>query len=273
MQIVTYDTEENKVPVGGENEDQLGELVMRDNRRHGYTQVVNAILTHPTLSRRAKLVYTALLYHARQKDYCWPSQRVLASECSMSVDTVQRGLKDLRDFDFSEVCSACKPGERCLLHKDGLVAWKQRGLNQSNIYCLTPLYQSYEELSGKPQNTEIENRAVRQESKKHVEKEKKNEGVFSIPFSLTVSGKMITDYSLEMHDRMHLRENLCQTRNLLFFARENLRYTEDQFCELLAFCRTQAQKACIRDVNDDGWPARMKYFFACLRNALYQQRE
>lgn len=284
MSIVAQEKEKNKVFSQDiffkkEEDIDVGALAMRDNRKYGFTQIADAILTHPTLTRRAKLVYAALLHHARQKDHCWPSQKVLASECSMSVDTVQRALKDLRIFDFSEICSSCTEGHLCALHRDGLVVWKRRGLNKSNLYCLTPLYTSYDELSGKPQNTSSRIRKERQESNdREKEKKRKEEDSRTHPFMKknelpALAVRIISDYSLEMHDVMHLVANLSQAASLYVFARENLRYTEEQFIEVLLRAKELAMKACIRDKTQDGWPARMKYFFVCARNELYGRRE
>lgn len=149
--------------------DALGRAVVANNLRHGFIQFPDTVFSHPQLPRRAKLVYGALLKYARQKDYCWPTQAKLAADCSMSVDTVQRGLKDLRSVIFrvdpdthqvviETTCPAClerqqrEPDEKkrrrvhCDQHSYGLVEWKQRGLNKSNLYQIVPLFSSLEEL-------------------------------------------------------------------------------------------------------------------------------
>lgn len=300
--------------------EDVGILVMRDNRKYGFTAFSNAILTHPKLSRRAKLVYGILLFHARQQDHCWPSQETIAEEATMSVDTVQRGLKDLHDFDFSGMCAECSSEERCPLHKDGLICWKQRGLNLTNLYCITPLYSTYDELeqegnknvvvedqetkqapcvvaSGKPQNTEIKGRKkpdesnlilnlsplqkttedsnlyaesyYQEDSKKAWEAWKESKGKRDrLPDYATI---LITDLSNEWGDSAHLTSNLTQTANLFLYAKEQLRYNEDQFNAILYMMRQRASKGRVSLVR--GKSTRMKYFFACLRNKLYGLRE
>jgi ribosomal protein S27AE/DNA-binding transcriptional regulator YhcF (GntR family) len=152
--------------------DALGRAVILDNLQCGFIQYASAIFCHPDISRRAKLVDGALLHHSRQKDDCWPGQQLLARECSMSVDTVQRALKELRSYKVSvdaesnaikiELdCPECTARQRleinprkrelirCEQHQMGLVEWKQRGLNKTNFYRIVPLYSSLGALEEK----------------------------------------------------------------------------------------------------------------------------
>jgi len=150
--------------------DQLGQTVIGSNLQRGFTQVPNDILTCPDISPRAKLAYEALLYHARQKDTCFPGHKRLATLIGCSEDTIQRGLKDLRDYlvrvdaetgklvvDHS--CPACtqaqenepdprrKPFWRCEQHTC-LVVWVRRGLTRTNIYIIPPIYTTLKQLEG-----------------------------------------------------------------------------------------------------------------------------
>jgi DNA-binding transcriptional MocR family regulator len=73
----------------------------------------------------AKLVYLALSSRADRYGASWPSHRLLADECSVSIRTVQRALEELRAL--------------------GVVAWEARaraedGGRTSNRYRLvTPV--------------------------------------------------------------------------------------------------------------------------------------
>lgn len=204
--------------------DELGRAVMKSNLQHGFTQCPDVVLFNPDITRRAKLVFTGLLKYARQKDYCWPSQSTLAEDLSMSVDTVQRGLKDLRTCQFrvdpetdqlivESSCPDCaalqqaepNPKKRhrihCDQHQCGLVEWKQRGLNKTNLYRVVPLYASLEELeaqleqaaqeanvsqagegvSGKPQQADSTSRTMQDQQAancgtKHIESQKNIQG-------------------------------------------------------------------------------------------------
>ncbi len=147
--------------------DALGKAVIKSNLQHGFTQVPNNILTCPDISPRAKRAYEALLYHARQKDTCYPGHKRLATLMGCSEDTIQRGLKDLRDYlvrvdetgrlVVDHACPACslaqesepnpnrKPFCRCHVHTC-LVVWVRRGLTRTNIYVLPPMYTTLKAL-------------------------------------------------------------------------------------------------------------------------------
>lgn len=82
----------------------------------GYTQVPNAILTHPKLSPGAKITYAMLLRYAWQEDRSFPGQERLAKD-------IGAGERSIRTY-FKE------------LETDGLVEIHQRGLGRSNLYIL-----------------------------------------------------------------------------------------------------------------------------------------
>src|SRR2546425_6962493 len=89
---------ELQAPLFDDFDKLLGQAVISSNLQRGFTQVPNDIFTCPDISRRAKLAYEGLLYHARQKDTCFPGHKRLATLIGCSEDTIQRGLKDLRDY-------------------------------------------------------------------------------------------------------------------------------------------------------------------------------
>ena len=82
----------------------------------GYTQVPNAVLTHPKLSPGAKLTYAMLLRYAWQDDRCFPGQERLAKDIGAGERSVRTYLKELET--------------------GGLVEIHQRGLGRSNLYVL-----------------------------------------------------------------------------------------------------------------------------------------
>ncbi len=82
--------------------------------RRGFTSIPNCVLFAPDLSMAAKCLYTILLSFAWQEDECWPGQDRLAGAAGCHVNTVEKYLKELRDY--------------------GLISWKRRGLNRPNIY-------------------------------------------------------------------------------------------------------------------------------------------
>ncbi len=93
--------------------------IVDDNLRHGFAQLPRPVLRAKGLSPKAKLVYAALLDYAWQAGSCFPGQQRLADDLDVSIDTVQRALQELRDFQ--------------------LVAWERRGLTKPNIYAILRL--------------------------------------------------------------------------------------------------------------------------------------
>lgn len=88
----------------------------------GFTPIPNAILTHPGLKDREKVVYALLRRYAWEKDHCFPSQKRLAFEAgNVSVDVIQTALNSLRE--------------------KGLITWERVGKPAHNVYYLEPLSQ------------------------------------------------------------------------------------------------------------------------------------
>jgi hypothetical protein len=399
-------------------DDALGRAVITSNLQHGFVQIPDRILSHPRIPRRAKLVYAALLKYARQQARCWPTQETLAADCSMSVDTVYRGLKDLRSLIYrvdpvtheiviETACEACQalqaqePNAKkrrrihCGQHSYGLVQWKQRGLNKSNVYQIVPLFASLEELeaqlaqaeqaeqggddqvtsSGNPQEAESRNR-IKPDQKtaqcgtNHIETEDSyqgnrdsnsnasKEGVsysqeqvaigiqtpqLNPPSSPTnalanrnpnppnsaqsagaVRAKAATGHTIEQHlqavralaaagvdvrhyqelerqfapeppaadypllspmlnqlvrdcstdfnDGEHVTSNLTRAAKIADFCERYYGDSEDKVIEFFYEARRKAKRAAVQDRTGSGKPARMKYFFTVLENAVgYRQ--
>src|SRR5260370_38318677 len=88
--------------------------IVDENLRNGFAQMPRPVLKAKGLSFRAKCVYNLLLDYAWQAESCFPGQDRLANDLDTSLDTIQRGLNELKDF--------------------GLISWKRTGLNKPNIY-------------------------------------------------------------------------------------------------------------------------------------------
>lgn len=90
------------------------------NLEYGYYfQCPEAVLQSKLLTFRARCVYEQLLCHAREKETCYPGHETLARALGKSMDTIQRGLRELRDY--------------------GLITWKRRGLTKTNLYTIVEL--------------------------------------------------------------------------------------------------------------------------------------
>lgn len=93
--------------------------ILDPNLRMGFAQMPRPVLRARGLSRNAKTLYALLLDYAWQDGSCFPGQARLATDLDVSVDTLKRDLDELRRY--------------------GLLSWKQRGMNQTNIYYILPL--------------------------------------------------------------------------------------------------------------------------------------
>ncbi len=92
-------------------------LILEDQKqKNGYTCVPNAVMVATGLSIGAKMIYGLLLMFAWQDDECFPGQERLAAAASISVRQVQRYLVELKEY--------------------GLITWRCRGQNQTNIYYI-----------------------------------------------------------------------------------------------------------------------------------------
>ena len=84
--------------------------------RHGFTQIPNVLLTNPSLSVGAKLVYAMLLKYAWSDNACFPGQQTLARDMGAGERSIRTYLKELEGAGFLEVT--------------------QRGLGRTNLYRL-----------------------------------------------------------------------------------------------------------------------------------------
>lgn len=82
----------------------------------GFTQVPNAILRATEISQGAKLVYVMLLSYAWHNNSCFPGQDRLATDLSISRQSVNTHIKDLERKRYIKVT--------------------RRGLGKPNLYEL-----------------------------------------------------------------------------------------------------------------------------------------
>ena len=94
-------------------------LVKDRNLRERFVQLPRPVLRAKGLSIKAKAVYALLLDYAWDKDYTFPGQETMAEDLDVSVDTIQRAIKELKEYS--------------------LIDYKQTGMNRPNIYYIEPL--------------------------------------------------------------------------------------------------------------------------------------
>lgn len=56
------------------------------------------IITHPDLTPATKIVYAALMLYANDERQAWPSRKNIATRSAVSIDTVDRAIKQLLEF-------------------------------------------------------------------------------------------------------------------------------------------------------------------------------
>jgi hypothetical protein len=124
--------------------------IVDENLRGGFAQLPRPVLKAKRLSPKAKTLYVLLLDYAWRDDQCFPGQDRLAQDLDVSIDTISRALKELRDYK--------------------LIDWKQQGLNRPNIYYILRLSDNpnltLEEANGSkvvrtPQVADSRNRRLR----------------------------------------------------------------------------------------------------------------
>ncbi|TEB10842.1 hypothetical protein Psfp_04092 [Pelotomaculum sp. FP] len=92
-------------------------LIMENPKlKKGFTSVPNAVMMARGLSIGAKLIYGLLMMFAWQENECFPGQERLAQVAEISTRQVQRYLIELRKY--------------------GLITWRRRGQNQTNVYYI-----------------------------------------------------------------------------------------------------------------------------------------
>src|SRR5215212_3927159 len=87
--------------------------------RQGFVQLPRAVLKAPKLTRNAKCLYALLLDYAWQEGSSFPGQLRLAEDLGVTDRTIRTDLAELKEF--------------------GLIDWKQRGMNKTNVYYILAL--------------------------------------------------------------------------------------------------------------------------------------
>jgi hypothetical protein len=91
-------------------------VVLNQQLKHGFTQLPNYVLKDKSLSFGARLAYAVLLSYAWQEDSCFPGQMRMAADLGSTERSVRRFLTELK--------------------QRGFIAWKQQGLNKTNVYYI-----------------------------------------------------------------------------------------------------------------------------------------
>lgn len=91
--------------------------------KKGFTIMPNIVMLDERLSFQARFLYQLMLMFSWLKGNCFPGQDRLAQIMKVHRNSVLRYLQELKDY--------------------GLVSWKRRGLNKTNIYYIEKLDNVY----------------------------------------------------------------------------------------------------------------------------------
>jgi hypothetical protein len=70
---------------------------------HGFTKYPNAVRDSPELTVGSKFLYLLLCGYAFDKKQCFPSQRLLALQCQVTVRTIRRWMLPLTDLGLVQI--------------------------------------------------------------------------------------------------------------------------------------------------------------------------
>lgn len=93
----------------------------------GFATIPRAVLHDATLSTDAKMVYLVLSSHVGAQAHVWPSHATIAETAGLSVATVKRRLRELRDRGLVEWETRLPHGEMQRSNDYRLIAGSTRG--------------------------------------------------------------------------------------------------------------------------------------------------
>jgi len=64
------------------------------------TITANELMINEPVSAKAKTIYQYLAFRSNREHRCFPALKTIAKECSMSVSTIQRALRELLDGGY-----------------------------------------------------------------------------------------------------------------------------------------------------------------------------
>ncbi|MCA9386174.1 helix-turn-helix domain-containing protein [Candidatus Dojkabacteria bacterium] len=117
----------------------------------GFSAMPRVVLRCSKLTMSAKTVYGLLLDYAWQDGECFPGQERLANDCGVHRNTIQKYLVELKEF--------------------GLITWKRRGLNKSNMYYILSIQDVFKNMPSKPPKTKDAHKAVHPDAQATVQQD------------------------------------------------------------------------------------------------------
>jgi len=207
-------------------------VIFRDlEKQYGFAQISHLITEDIKLSDLAIRVYLALLKYAMNKNYCFPGQDKLAETIGKSRSSIFRGLNELRNR--------------------GLVSWKTRGLNKTNLYLLEPITEIYtEKLSHiadvselqQPDVSELTHQGVSNLTHKEykVEEEKIKNNKLTLNDEINISS--FSEEAVELAKELNDLRSIKYYQKLISQKNKGI-VNPDDFTDSLIFTRTQIRTA------------------------------
>jgi hypothetical protein len=261
--------------------------IVDENLKHGFAQLPRSVLKAKGLTFRAKLLYVALLDYAWQKGSCFPGHATLAEDLDTSHDTVRRALLELRDYGLVKWTQQGlnRPNVYYLLRlkecpRLGLAEEEDAKLrlpDNADLRLQDNAKLRHKEYSSK--NTHSiskysKAKASLSKPKEPVGDDREHRGLTAVGAVLAKRqpvrssealraldphvAELISSWSHEWRDDLHLRSNLTQARHI----QDQCGWGDEAFISSLY----QAHATTVQD--GDRAVNKMAYFFAVLRDAV-----
>ena len=210
--------------------DKQDKVIFRElEKQYGFAQISHLTTEDRLLSDLAVRVYLALLKYAMNKNYCFPGQDKLAETIGKSRSSIFRGLNELRNR--------------------GLVSWKTRGLNKTNLYVLEPISEIYaEKLDSiadvsdlqQPDVSELTHQGVSEMT--HKEYKVEEEKIKNNKLTLNDEFKSFSEEAVEIAKELNDLKSIKYYQKLI--SQKNKGVVDvDDITDSLIFTRTQVRTA------------------------------
>jgi len=199
------------------------------DKRYGFAQISHLVTEDKLLSDLAIRVYLALLKYAMNKNYCFPGQDKIAETLGKSRSSIFRGLNELRNR--------------------GLVSWKTRGLNKTNLYVLKPVSQLYAEKLNEladvselqqPDVSELTHQGVAEMT--HKEYKVEEEKIKNNKLTLNDEFNSFSEEAIELAKELNDLKSIKYYQKLISQKNKGI-VNSDDVTDSLIFTRTQIRTA------------------------------
>jgi len=193
-------------------------------KQYGFAQISHLVTEDKLLSDLAVRVYLALLKYAMNKNYCFPGQDKLAETIGKSRSSIFRGLNELKNR--------------------GLVSWKTRGLNKTNMYILEPISEVYaEKLNNLADVSELQHPDVSELT--HQGESDLTHKEYKVEEEKNKNNKLTLDENFNSfsEEAVELAKELNDLKSIKYYQKNKGIVNPDDVTDSLIFTRTQIRTA------------------------------